>query len=152
MNELEKLRAWKQLKEMVAKIHDQKTRQMYYQALLARATNEWGFNPEKPGDKKPNFEYLELDDWEKEFVEDINDSITFGFNVRKQKQNTEFLEMRRNLRYFITHGGKLADIPEDIRTPYIVKAYFKEFLFEIQETLESLEYIIKGAKNDNNTW
>lgn len=142
MNELEKLRAWKQLKEMVAKIYDPKTRQMYYRALLARATNEWGFNPEKPSDTKPNFEYLELDDWEKEFVEDIKDSITFGFNVRKQKQNREYIETRKNMREFIRKGGTLKDIPDDIRTPHIVNIYMKELLFEGDEILELADSVL----------
>ena len=143
MNELEKLRAWKQLKEMVAKIYDQKTRQMYYRALLARATNEWGFNPERPSDTKPNFEYLELDDWEKKFVEDINDSITFGFNVRKINQSQEFVEARRNMKDFISKGGMLKDIPDEIRTPDIVKIYVQELLNEGEDLLEMADLVLK---------
>lgn len=143
MNELEKLRAWKQLKEMVAKIYDPKTRQMYYRALLARATNEWGFNPERPSDTKPNFEYLELDDWEKKFVEDINDSITFGFNVRKINQSQEFVEARRNMKDFISKGGMLKDIPDEIRTPDIVKIYVQELLNEGEDLLEMADLVLK---------
>lgn len=142
MNELEKLRAWQQLKTMIAKIYDPKTRQMYYRALLARATNEWGFNPEKPSDTNLNFEYLELDDWEKEFVEDIKDSITFGFNVRKQKQNREFVETRRNMREFIQQGGTLKDIPENIKSKNIVDIYVKELLFEGTEILELTDFVL----------
>ena len=142
MNELEKLRAWKQLKELVARIYDPKTRQMYYRALLARATNEWGFNPEKPSDTNLNFEYLELDDWEKEFVEDIKDSITFGFNVRKQKQSREYIETRRNMRDFIRKGGMLKDIPDDLKTPEIINIYIKEILFECDEVLELVDSVL----------
>ena len=147
MKELEKLKIWKQLKDMVAKICDPDTRRMYYRALLARATNEFGFNPEKPGETKPNFEYVELDDWEKEFVEDINDSITFGFNVRKQKQEREFLEMRKNMRNFIEKGGSLADIPDELKTPFLVEIYIKELLFIGDGLIELANSVIeKGEK------
>lgn len=143
MKELEKIRAWHALKDQIGKIYDYKTRSVYYKAFLARATNEWGFNPEKPGQPIQN-ESVELDDWEKEFVEDIKDSITFGFNVRKHKQNREFVEARRNMRDFVRKGGFLNDIPEDIRKPCIVETYIQELLFEADEILELADSVIKG--------
>lgn len=143
MNEFEKIRTWNALKEMLRKIHDYKTRNIYYKALLARACAEWGFNPEKPGQQVPT-QNIKLDDWEKEFVEDINDSITFGFNVRKQKQSRMFVETRRNMRDFVRHGGTLKDIPDDIRTPFIVDLYVQELIFNGEELLELADSVIKG--------
>lgn len=141
MNELEKIRVWHALKDQIGKIYDYKTRSVYYKAFLARACSQWGFNPEKPGQPIQN-ESVELDDWEKEFVEDIKDSITFGFNVRKQKQNREFIETRRNMREFIQQGGTLKDIPENIKSKNIVDIYVKELLFEGAEILELTDFVL----------
>lgn len=124
MNEFEKIRAWNSLKEMLGKIHDYKTRNIYYKALLARAINEWGFNPEKPGQPIHN-ENIELDDWEKEFVEDINDTIVFGIDVRKDKREKELKETHARMLHFVEHGGKLSDMPDDIRTDTIKKLYYE---------------------------
>lgn len=142
MNELEKLRVWKQLKDMVAKIYDLDTRRMYYRALLVRATNEWGFNPEKPSDTNPNFEYIELDDWEKEFVEDIKDSIIFGFNVRGLKSLKTDSECRKSMIQFIHEGGTLSDIPENFRCPAIDTIYRECFQRHHNELLNLADYVI----------
>lgn len=142
MNELEKLRAWECLKNTIAKIYDPKTRQMYYRALLARSTSEWGFNPEKPSDTHVDMDFLDLEDWQKDFIRDVNDSITFGFNVRKQKQTETLVETRRNMRYFIEHGGQLKDIPEDIRTPDIVDIYLNELFFIGEDLCDLADFAI----------
>ena len=124
MNEFEKIRAWNALKNEISKIYDCKTRVVYYKALLAHACAEWGFNPEKPGQPIQN-ELVELDDWEKEFVEDINDTIVFGIDVRKDKREKEQKETHVRMLHFVEHGGKLSDIPDDIRTDTIKKLYYK---------------------------
>lgn len=124
MNEFEKIRAWNSLKEQISKIYDPKTRNVYYKALLARACAEWGFNPERPGQPIQN-EPVELDDWEKEFVEDINDTIIFGIDVRKDKREQTKKEAKRRMLQFVEQGGKLSDIPDDIRTDTIKKLYYK---------------------------
>ena len=124
MNELEKIRAWNALKDQIGKIYDYKTKSVYYKALLARACSEWGFNPEKPGDT-PQAELVALDDWEKEFVEDINDTIVFGIDVRKDKREKEQKETHVRMLQFVEYGGKLSDIPDDIRTDTIKKLYYE---------------------------
>ena len=143
MNELEKIRSWNTLKESISKIYDIPTKRSYYKALLARAIQEWNFNPENPGFTPKEAIVPELDDWEKEFVQDITDSQTFGFNVRKLKQNQEFIQARRNMRNFINHGGTLKDIPEDIRTPHITNLYVTELLYAGDELFELADDLIK---------
>lgn len=123
MNEFEKIRSWNILKDQISKIYDYKTRSIYYKALLARACAEWGFNPERPGQPIQN-EPVELDDWEKEFVEDINDTVVFGIDVRKNKREKEKTEAHARMLQFVEHGGKVSDIPDDIRTDTIVKLYY----------------------------
>lgn len=123
MKELEKIRAWHALKDQIGKIYDYKTRSVYYKAFLARACSQWGFNPEKPGQPIQN-EPVELDDWEKEFVEDINDIIIFGIDVRKDKHEKEKKEAHARMLQFVEQDGKLSDIPDDIRTDTIIKLYY----------------------------
>lgn len=112
MNELEKIRTWNNLKGSINKIYDYNTRKTYYKALLARAIQEWGFNPENPTDDSVA---PELDDWEKEFVEDINDFKMFGIDTRTEKRQNTHKEALARMKDFILHGGKFKDIPENIQ-------------------------------------
>lgn len=123
MNELEKIRAWNTLKTHLGSIYDYQTKSVYYKALLARACAEWGFNPDKPGQQLAT-ESVELNDWEKEFVEDINDTVVFGIDVRKEKREQTVKEAYNRMLQFIEQGGKISDIPEDIRTDTIKKLYY----------------------------
>lgn len=133
MNELEKIRAWDALKDQIAKIYDYKTRGIYYKALLARAYSEWGFNPENPGQTTQS-ESVELDDWEQEFVEDIQDTVIFGIDVRKEKrENIKKLSIG-HMKLFIESGGRLKDIPENIRTSNVRNLYWNA-LFDIGRNL-----------------
>ena len=143
MNEFGKIRAWNALKEILGKIHDYKTRVVYYKALLARACAEWGLNPEKPGQPIQN-ESVKLDDWEKEFVEDINDTIVFGIDVRKEKRQQADQEAKMRMLQFIERGGYLLDIPDDIRTDTIEKLYYDCLLEHGDKLLEQVDLITKG--------
>lgn len=142
MNELEKIRVWNTLKQEIHKIYDYDTRMMYYKAFLARAYNEWGFNPEKPGCLPPT-ESIELDDWEKEFVEDINDTIIFGIDVRKEKRQKELELCHKNMREFIQKGNTITDIPSDLLSRDIIKIYVQELLHEGDELLELADSVLK---------
>lgn len=147
MNEFEKIRAWNALKNELSKIHDYKTRVVYYKALLARACAKWGFNPEKPGQPIQN-ESAELDDWEKEFVEDINDTIVFGIDVRKEKRQQTYQETKARMLQFIERGGCLLDIPDNIRKDTIEKLYYDCLLEYGDKLLEQVDLITKGKNND----
>ena len=138
MNELEKVRIWNDLKEKLKLIYDNKTRQMYYKALLVRAINNWGFNPDKPSDQVNE---IELDDWEQEFVESINDFKMFGIDTRKEKQEQTHKEALNRMKNFIIKGGQRADIPEDIK----VDSLYFEALFSIgDDILNEADNLLKG--------
>lgn len=138
MNELEKVRIWNDLKEKLKLIYDNKTRQMYYKALLVRAINNWGFNPDKPADQVNE---TELDDWEQEFVESINDFKMFGIDTRKEKREQTHKEALNRMKNFIIKGGQRADIPEDIK----VDSLYFEALFSIgDDILNEADNLLKG--------
>ena len=132
MNEIEKIKIWENIKTEIAKIHDQKTRSIYYRGLLARAMNTWGFNPEKPTHGQKNS--VIVDDWEKEYLEDLQESISYGLDTREEKRKKTLDETRKNMRNFVRAGNKLEDIPKEIRTKHICNLYFEE-LFKIGSDL-----------------
>ena len=138
MNELEKVRIWNDLKDKLKLIYDNKTRQMYYKALLVRAINNWGFNPDKPADQVNE---VELDDWEQEFVESINDFKMFGIDTRKEKRAQTHKEALNRMKNFIINGGQRADIPEDIK----VDSLYFEALFSVgDDILNEADNLLKG--------
>lgn len=123
MNELEKIKVWEQLKSEINKIYDQKTRSLYYRALLARFVNEYGFNPENPVSSQKNT--VNVDSWEKEFIGDIQDTISYGFDTREEKRKKTLDETCACMQQFINNGHTLVDIPEELRTPFITGLYLK---------------------------
>lgn len=138
MNELEKVRIWNDLKEKLKLIYDNKTRQMYYKALLVRAINNWGFNPDKPADQVNE---IELDDWEQEFLESINDFKMFGIDTRKEKREQTHKEALSRMKNFIIKGGRAADIPQDIK----VDSLYFEALFSMgDDILNEADSLLKG--------
>lgn len=146
MNEIEKIRMWNSLKEHLNKIHDYKTRSLYYKALLARACSEWGFNPERPSQPiQP--ESVELNDWEKEFVEDIHDIIVFGIDVREEKRKQENEKCKKEMLNFVREGGKWQDIPEHIRCESLKKMYNECKDIYHQEMLDLADYAINLGAN-----
>ena len=60
---------WKWLKDQLNKIRDNTLRNAILADFRKRAYKEWGFNPDNG--KINTKQEIELDDWEKELVEDI---------------------------------------------------------------------------------
>lgn len=118
MDYLDKLKAWKWLMDEVKKIPDP-DRKIYHDALVAKAIDEWGFNPDRVGSKKPQTEKIELEPWQEEFLNVLKDSDTYGFLVKSSKK-----EFKQSMYEFVREGGRLADIPKDMRTAYIMDEYF----------------------------
>lgn len=140
MNELERIRTWSTLKEHLSKFTDIKAKQMYYKAFLVRAINEWGFNPEKPGTTISN---IELTDWEKEFVEDIHDAISFCIDTRVGKREQTDADCRASMMKFVRDGGTMTDIPEHIRCESIDKIYHDCRDKYHKEMMELADYGVK---------
>lgn len=118
----QRAQAWKFLKSQVAKVQDPDLRMAMMAEFRKRALNEWGFNPDNG--KLATTENVILTDWEREFVADIQKTIQFELDVRKEKREKERREMIADMRKFVQDGGRLMDIPDDIRTPDITAMYF----------------------------
>lgn len=116
--------AWKFLKEQTARVRDPILRNVMIAEFRKRALNEWGFDPETTNISTDSD--ISLTDWEQDFVQDIQDTISYGLDVREEKRKKEETELRGNLRLMIINGETLADIPDDIRTPHIEKIYLEE--------------------------
>lgn len=144
MNELEKIKIWEELKAQTNKIQDQKTRNLYYRAFLSRCIDEWGFNPENPASGQKNTAIV--DDWEKEFVNDINDALTYGIDTREDKRKETEKQARASMRQMIRNGETLDDIPEDIRTPHIEKLFLGEMINYADELIKCADDLIDKPK------
>lgn len=121
MSPQEYVQRWKWLKAQVNLVQDRTLRNAMMAEFRKRALRDWGFDPENGQTKT---ESVVLNDWEKDFLQDIQDSRVFGFNVRQEKQKKEAKEAKARMLDFISKGGCLKDIPEDVRTDTIVKLYY----------------------------
>lgn len=118
------VQAWKFLKEQTANVRDPLLRNAMMAEFRKRALNEWGFDPES-GDL-PTINDIKTDEWEKDFLEDLQIAQKFNIDTREEKRKKEETELRGNLRLMIINGETLADIPDDIRAPHIEKIYLEE--------------------------
>ena len=80
--------AWKQLKSMVAKVEDPTLRNTMMAEFRKRAIRDWGYCPDDKYSiaKKDT---VELDDWEKELLNDIQKAELFELDTRTQKREAE---------------------------------------------------------------
>lgn len=119
----EQVRAWKQLKEMVAKVEDPTLRNAMMAEFRSRAINEWGYCPDDRNATRKDIPAL--DSWERDLLDDIKKSQTFGVDTRAQKREAERKELEKNMYFFVKDGGSLTDIPPEIRTDSVVDAYLR---------------------------
>jgi hypothetical protein len=137
--------AWKWLKEQTQKIPDPILRNTIMAEFRKRAQRDWGYCPDNwRGVAKT--ESVELDDWEKQFVDDIKKSQLFDLDVREEKRNKEINEAKARMRDFIERGGELTDIPEDIRTPFITKLYYESLIQDVSLLIERADALTKDTK------
>lgn len=115
--------SWKFLKETVSKITDKTLQNVMMAEFRKRAVRDWGYNPDsKYGVAKE--EKVELDDWEKEFLKDIQDFQEYQIDTRVEKREKTAKEAKVRMLNFIECGRCLNDIPDDVRTDTIVKLYY----------------------------
>lgn len=126
-------KAWKFLKDCISKVQDPTLRNVMMAEFRKRAVRDWGFNPDDryAVAKEPT---IELDDWEKEFIADINDHKMFKVDTRAEKREQTKKEAKARMLDFIARGGNLLDIPDDIRTDTVEKLYY-ECLMEYGDNL-----------------
>lgn len=114
--------SWKFLKDCVSKIQDPTLRNVMMAEFRKRAKQDWGFNPDSKYGIAKN-ESVELDDWEKEFVADIEKAIKYEIDTREEKRKKTAKEAHARMMQFIETGGTLADIPDDVRSDTVDKLY-----------------------------
>lgn len=137
MTDLEKIRLWEHLKsDFISKIQDDKTKKLYYKTLLIKATQEFGFNPERCTIAKNK---IELDDWEKEFVEDINKAKIYEVDTRKEKREQTNKEAFSRMVQFIDSGGVYSELPDYLQNNHTEKLYLKALNYWLDENLKILE-------------
>lgn len=141
---MNKAQSWKFLKEQLSKITDRVLRNVMTGEFRKRAIAEWGFDPET-GEVSDGLDYL-LDDWEKEFINDINDTLTYGIDTREEKRKATEKETRDRIRLMIRNGETLADVPDDVRTPYIEKLFLSEMLNYADELIKCADDLIGEQK------
>lgn len=122
MNLQEQTKAWKFLKNCVAKVQDPTLRNVMMAEFRKRAIRDWGFNPDSKYGVAKN-ESVKLDDWEQEFVADIEKANKYEIDTREEKRKKTAKEAHARMMMFIESGGQLSDIPEDIRTDTIKQLY-----------------------------
>lgn len=122
MTKIEQARAWAQLVTLISRIPDHRIREAMSAEFRDRAMREWGWCPSNSGAKesKPT-----LDEWEQQFYDDIQETLAYGVDARADKHETEEKEFMANIRKFVRDGGTLLDIPDEIRTLTVVKAYYQ---------------------------
>lgn len=119
--------AWKFLKEQLKHIIDPVLRNSMLAEFRNRAFMEWGYNPDSA--KINRKQELKLDDWEKEFVEDIEKTNMYELDVRQEKRKVTEKEAHARMNMFIERGGKFSDLPEDLQNEHIAKLYM-DVMFE----------------------
>lgn len=132
---------WKWLKSQLSLVRDEDLRKVMMAELRKRAYEEWGFDPETT--KINSVRKIELDDWEKEFVEDIKKAEIYELDTRVGKREKTRKEAKARMKDFISKGGCLKDIPEDVRSNTIEKLFY-ECLFEYgDKIMEEADRFIK---------
>lgn len=122
MNLQEQTKAWKFLKDCISKVVDPTLRNVMMAEFRKRAKQDWGFNPDSKYGVAKN-ESVQLDDWEKEFVADIEKANKYEIDTREEKRKKTMKEAKARVMQFIDTGGTLADIPDDVRSDTVDKLY-----------------------------
>lgn len=139
--------AWKFLKEQTAKIQDPLLRNSMIAEFKKRALAEWGFDPETGN--LPTLNDIDKDPWEEDFAQDMQIAQKFNMDVREEKRKKTLDETVASMRHFVSLGGKLSDIPDDIRTPYIEKLYIDALLRECEEWCQAADFLIQNGETKN---
>lgn len=129
--------AWKLIQNHLEKIQDTTFRNILLAIFCRRAIQEWGFDPET-GDVAKDSD-VKLDDWEKEFLQAINDAMAYGVNPRTEEQKATRHLALSAMTDFIRHGGTLTQIPQEILTQNIIDLYFEALHNETTQLCQAME-------------
>ena len=138
----QQVQAWKWLTAQVKGVQDPTLRNAFMAEFRKRAMREWGYCPETA--TVPKNPVVELEDWEKEFVSDIENTIEFELDVGAEKRKEAQKEAMARMKDFINRGGSWYDLPNDLKNTHTAKLYNSAFFAIIDEALQDLE---KTEKN-----
>lgn len=136
---------WKWLKSQVNLVQDKTLRIAMMAEFRKRALRDWSFDPEDGRITAKN-ESVELDSWEEEFVNDIKKANMFEINTRANKQKQTAKEAHARMMMFIEQGGRLEDIPDDIRSNTIDNLYHECLIEYGNQMIEQADSLIGVAK------
>lgn len=109
------LRNWDTILAYIGKIHDAKAKKHTHDALLLKAINEWGFNPEQVG-QTVNMQ-PELTESDKEILEAIKAACEYKVDILKRT------DISKEMLQFVRAGGRYEDIPPHIQCDSLHIAY-----------------------------
>lgn len=133
------VQAWKWLKEQVGHIQDPTLRNAIMAEYRKRAMRDWGYCPETaPVPKNP---VIDLEDWEKDFVADIEKTIEYELDISADKRQEAKKEALVRMKDFINKGGSWHDLPADLRNEHTAKLYNSAFFEIIDEAMQNIENI-----------
>lgn len=140
---VEKIRAWKKVMSFIKNIYDKDTYKQYHDALLLRAIDEWGFNPENVGAEVQ--QQVHLTESDKEILEAIHAANTFGVNILADKKEDTDRKTYYEMFCYVRDGGKLEDIPKHIRCDEIDRMYHQAQDAIHKDMIESADNVLQSA-------
>lgn len=142
MEKMEQVRAWKFLMEQTNKVVDPCVRQAMIQEFRERAQREWGWVPDGTVlDVKP-----ELDPDQQELYRQIQAAIQYRIDIHENERPKIYQEFALNMLEYVRDGGTLAGIPEHIRTPDVVDAYYRTLDIIGRDVMANADEVIKKSK------
>lgn len=146
-NRAEQVRAWRFLLAECQKIQDPLLRHALIADFHGRAFNEWGWNPLLTQPSATNAT-PELDEWEKDFIADIQITADYCADIRQEKRHEVLNAAKVNILDFIKNGGTPAQIPQSLATPDIVNLYHECLAHLVGDAvLEAEDFINRTDKS-----
>lgn len=139
MTPQQKVQSWKELINYLKMVQDPILRKALYCEYQARAQQYWGFCPGKIIETGEP----ELNDWEKEFLEDIKISEECGMNIRKEKQVEEARRAHINMYEFVCAGNDYNDLPKSLQSENLHKLYIQCLCEAIDQTIKEIDLTSK---------
>lgn len=137
MTAQDRAKAWTTIETMVAKIQDPVLRKAVLGDMAMRAKMEWGYCPST---KQITPAEIELEDWQRQFLEEVKVGIAYGVPIWSDDVHRE---NKAWMTKYVRQGGLLSGIPNDIRCEYVDDLYWECLKSEGQELLDLCDYVTK---------
>ena len=133
----ERVKAWKWLKSQLELVRDKDLKNAMLAEFRKKAERDWQYNPDSGFIKKQTNE-IQLDDWEKEFVEDIKKAQVYEIDTRAEKRKQTDKEAMARMLNHIETGGTYYDLPKDLQNKYTANLYLRALEQWLKINLEIL--------------